>query len=323
MIGGMNPETRKSFIKELKTQNVVESVSTSDVYFGEDPSMSAAFFESQEDKNYFHTSLLSVDDEFLRTFNLKMKQGRFFEMEKQTDFDAAILNETALKEHSGGGSMVDKIIFVGGKKYTVIGIVKDFNFRSLHYPIQPLVITRIDNCDNVFIKIKNDQISEVVKILQKQWKKYNILYPLNYEFHDEVVAENYVKDLQAKRLLLILSVISITIACVGLYAISFFTIIRRTKEIGIRKINGAKVSEVMMILNKDLMTIVIVAFVIVTPVAYYAMHRWLENFAYKTELSWWIFALAGVIALGIALLTVSFQSFRAAIRNPVEALRYE
>ena len=185
------------------------------------------------------------------------------------------------------------------------------------------MITRIDNFGNVFIKINNDQISEVVKILQKQWKKFNIQFPLNYEFHDEVVAEHYIKDQQAKRLLLILSFISITIACVGLYAISFFTIIRRTKEIGIRKINGARVSEVMMMLIKNFMTMVIVASVIATPVAYYAMHRWLENFAYKTELSWWIFALAGVFALGIALLTVSWQSFRVATRNPVKALRYE
>jgi putative ABC transport system permease protein len=319
----MNPETRKSFIEELKTYNAIKSISTSDVYFGEDFGMNGAFFETEEDKNYFHTSVLPVDDEFLNTFNLKMKEGRFFEKAKQTDFNAAILNETALKQYSGEGSMIDKDVIVGGKTYYVIGIVKDFNFRSLHNPIQPLVITRIENFGNVSVKITNDKIPEAIEILQKLWKKYNIPFPLSYEFHDAVVAAHYIKDQQAKRLLLILSIISIAIACVGLYAISFFTIVRRTKEIGIRKVNGALVTEVITMLNRDFIKWVAIAFFIVCPVAWFTMHRWLQNFAYKTTLSWWVFAAAGGIIIMIALLTVSIQSYKAATRNPVEALRYE
>ncbi len=319
----MHPETRRSFIEELKTYDVIESVSTSDAYFGEDFSMNGAWFESHSDENYFHTSVLPVDDSFMGTFNLKMKEGRFFDKDKQTDFDAALLNETALKEYSGNGSMVDKDLIVGDRKYTVIGIVKDFNFRSLHYPIQPLVITRIDNFGNIFIKVQNDQIKAADKILQKLWEKYKISSPLEYQFHDEVVAEHYIKDHQAKRLLFILSVISIIIACVGLYAISFFRIVRRTKEIGIRKVNGANVAEVMNMLNMDFLKWVIIAFIISCPIAWFAMHKWLQNFAYKTELSWWVFAAAGAVAMIVALLTVSWQSWRAATRNPVEALRYE
>lgn len=124
-------------------------------------------------------------------------------------------------------------------------------------------------------------------------------------------------------MLLFLSLVSVIIACVGLYAISFFTIIKRTKEIGIRKVNGAKVSEILTLLNKDFIKWVALAFLVATPIAWLAMNKWLENFAYRTNLSWWIFALAGILALGIALLTVSWQSRWAATRNPVEALRYE
>lgn len=319
----MNPATRKSFIDELKTHDAVESVSTSDVYFGGDVSMNAAFFELQEDKNYFHTSILPVDDAFLSTFNLEMKEGRFFDKEKKTDFDAAILNETALMEYKGQGSMMDKDVIIEDKKLQIIGIVKDFNFRSLHHPIQPLVITRVENFGNVFIKIRNNNIPEVAKVVAGLWRKYNLQIPLDYTFHDEVVAEHYKNDQQARRLLLILSFLSITIACVGLYAISFFTIVRRTKEIGIRKVNGAGVTEVMVMLNNDFLKLVALAFITACPLAWYAMNAWLRNFAYKTSLSWWLFAIAGGITLVIALLTVSMQSWRTATRNPVEALRYE
>ncbi len=319
----LNPQTRQNFIDKLKSYNSVQSVSTSDVYFGEDFSMNGAWFETREDEYYFHTSVLPVDDEFLNTFGFKMKEGRYFEKERQTDFDAAILNESAVKVYTGNGSLVGTNVIVGEKTYKVIGIVNDFNFRSLHHKIEPLVITRIENLGDVFIKVRNAQVSEVLSTIQNLWAEFKIDFPLNYEFHDEVLAQHYVKDQQAKKLLLLLSIISIVIACVGLYAVSLFTILKKTKEIGIRKVNGARVSEVMTMLNKDFVKWVVIAFVIATPIAYYAMDKWLESFAYKTTLSWWIFALAGLLALGIALLTVSWQSWRAATRNPVEALRYE
>ena len=319
----MSPQSRQNFIDKLKSYNSVQSVSTSDVYFGEDFSMNSAYFQTREDENYFHTSVLPADDEFLNTFSFKMKEGRYFEKERQIDFDAAILNESAVKLYTGNGSLVGTNVIVGEKTYQVVGIVNDFNFRSLHNKIEPLVITRIENFGNIFVKVRNAQIPEVLATIQNLWNEFKLDFPIDYKFHDEVLAQHYAKDQQAKKLLLLLSLISIVIACVGLYAISLFTIIRKTKEIGIRKVNGAKVSEVMTLLNKDFVKWVAFAFVIATPIAYYAMNKWLENFAYKTELSWWIFALAGLLALGIALLTVSWQSWRAATRNPVEALRYE
>jgi len=319
----MAPETRSAFIEEIKKHTAIQSVSTSDVYFGYDPSMNGAFFETQEDENYFHTSILPVDDEFFSTFNIQLKEGRLFEKERQTDFEAAILNETAAKEYQKKGSLIGKKLYIDGTYYDIIGIVKDFNYRSLYHALQPLVITRIENFGNVFVKVRNNQIQEALEIIRAQRKELGLTKPLQFSFHDEIVAEHYVKDQQAKKLLLFLSLVSVLIACVGLYAISFFTIIRRTKEIGIRKVNGAKVSEILTMLNRNFIKWVTIAFLIACPIAYYAMNKWLENFAYKTTLSWWIFALAGALALGIALLTVSLQSWKAATRNPVEALRYE
>ncbi len=319
----MAPETRKTFIEEIKTDASIQSVSTSDVYFGDDPGMGGAFFGTQEDGKYFHTSVLPVDDEFLNTFNLQMLKGRFFKKELKSDSEAVILNETAAKEYQESGSLIGKNLVLNGSDCTIIGIVKDFNFRSLYHAVQPLAFIQIENFGNVFVKVRNNQIPAALEIIRSKRKELNLTKPLEYSFHDEVIAGHYLKDQQAKKLLLFLSLVSVLIACVGLYAISFFTIIKRTKEIGIRKVNGAKTSELLSMLNKDFMKWVAFAFVIACPIAYYAMNKWLENFAYKTTLSWWIFALAGVLALGIALLTVSFQSWKAATRNPIESLRYE
>ncbi|MDA3944729.1 MAG: ABC transporter permease [Bacteroidetes bacterium] len=318
----MNPETRRSFIEQLKTFTVIESVATSDAYFGEDPSMNAAYFGTMEDENYFHTTILPVDYDFINTFKLEMVEGRFFDKDRQTDSKAVVLNETARDLYSGEGSLIGTKVIVDGD-YDVIGIVKDFNFRSLHHPIQPLVLTSVDNFGMVYVKISGNRIAEGLSIITEQWEKSEIPIPLHYRFHDEVLSRHYVKDQQAKKLLMLLALIAIAIACVGLYAISFFSIVKRTKEVGVRKVNGASIAEILALLNKDFVKWVAIAFVIATPIAYYAMHKWLQNFAYKTELSWWIFALAGLLALGIALLTVSWQSWRAARRNPVEALRYE
>jgi putative ABC transport system permease protein len=212
----MNPNTRKNFIEDLKSSSAVKSISTSDIYFGEDPSMNAAYFETREDENFFHTSVFPVDDAFLTTFGLEMKEGRFFEKERESDFKAVVLNEAALKKYTGKESLIGKEVIVDGN-YKVIGIVKDFNFRSLHHSIQPLVMTRVENFGNVHVKISKNRTAEVVEIAESLWKKHHIEIPFRYTFHDDVFARHYIKDQQAKKLLLILSIISITIACVGLY----------------------------------------------------------------------------------------------------------
>jgi len=321
---GMNDANRKSFINDLKAYAAIKDVTTSDVNFGKDaPGMTSAYFETQNEDNFVHTSAMQVDDEFLKTFGLKMNQGRFFDTNHPTDDKAVILNQTAANEYRKKGSLIGKELLMNNSRFRIIGIIKDFNYRSLYHKIQPLIMLRSENNGNIFVKYRTNEISDVIAILQKQWKKYNISQPLQYEFHNAVLASQYGRDQQAKKLLLILSILSIAIAAVGLYAISLFTIISKTKEIGIRKVNGANISEVMTLLNKDFAKWVAIAFVVATPIAWYIMNLWLENFAYRTGLSWWVFALAGILSFAIALLTVSWQSYKAATCNPIDALRYE
>ena len=231
---------RSVFIKELKTCPAVIDIATGDIVFGNDPAMTPAYFETQEDKNYFHTSHFIVDEAFKNVFNFKMLEGRFFNNKKFSNTNAVVLNETAAKEYSGTGSLLGKELLVGDQTYTIIGITEDFNFRSLYHPIQPLIIRYSEDYGDIYIKTKQSRAREVIGMLQEQWKKFNIPGAFRYTFHDELLASQYEKDRQMKKLLLILSIISICIACVGLYAISLFITIRKTKEIGIRKVNGAK-----------------------------------------------------------------------------------
>lgn len=171
--------------------------------------------------------------------------------------------------------------------------------------------------------MKSDHIISTVDYIRKAFKSYNLTYPLDFKFLDNDYNKLYQTEERMSKIFGYFSFLAIIISCLGLIGLSLFMTEQRTKEIGIRKVNGARISEVMVLLSKDYVKWVGIAFLIATPIAWYAMHKWLENFAYKTELSWWIFAMAGLLALGIVLLTVSWQSWKAATRNPVEALRYE
>ncbi len=324
-LGNMGDTQRESFINQLKSNSSIKTVATSWAYLGTELGQSTAFFESLEDENSVQSSVITVDAEFQEVFKFNLREGRFFDSEKRTDFNSVILNEAAAKKYQKAGSLVGKnlYLYANEKPFQIIGIANDFNFRSLHHKIEPLVIKYAENCNKVFVKLDYAQISTAIKEIQKQWEEFNIQEPFEYRFHNEILAKHYEKEQQAKRILFVLSIISIVITCIGLYAISHFTIKKKIKEIGIRKVNGAKASEILVLLNKDFLKWVTIAFIVATPVTFFIINKWLENFAYKTILNWWIFALAGFLIVGIALLTVSFQSWKAATRNPVEALRYE
>jgi len=206
----------------------------------------------------------------------------------------------------------------------VVGVVPDFHYTNLHNEEKPLVIVPRKMFSSCFIiRINPARHSQAVSTIESIWTKINPGYPFQYEYMTESYRRIYADEYAQTRVLSLFALISILLSALGMYALAAFTMQRRVKEIGIRKINGAKVWEVMLMLNKEFLKWVAIGFAIATPVAWYAMHRWLESFAYKADLSWWIFAAAGSLALGIALVTVSWLSWRAATRNPVEALRYE
>ena len=261
---------------------------------------------------------LNVDTSFLKVFRIPVIMGREL---RPSDFNkVCYINETAFKL-TGWKSFF-------GEKYhgkEIIGIVKDFNFANMYNPIGPLVIPISSDMgiSHLTVRVNPGNLQRVINTLKATWKEVCPGHELKYQFYDEWLNSMYKGEERLVSSIRLSAILAILISCLGILGLAEYTIKRRTKEIGLRKVNGATILNIIILLNTNFFKWVLIGFVIACPVTYFIMHKWLENFAYKTVLSWWIFALAGIIALGIALLTVSWQSWRAATRNPVEALRYE
>ena len=238
--------------------------------------------------------------------------------------DMIWLNETAVREMDLPDVPLSAKIY--GKERPVYGVVKDFHFKNLQQSIGPAFfqVMKPDYMPwSILIKVSSKNLNSTVARIEKEYDKITNGTPIIMGFMEESLHQWYQEEEKLSKLIKSYALLTIIISVMGLFAISTYYCQQKFKEIGIRKVNGAKIKEVMIMLNKDFVKWVAIAFVFACPIAWYAMHKWLENFAYKTELSWWIFALAGVLAMGIALMTVSWQSWRAARRNPLEALRYE
>jgi putative ABC transport system permease protein len=271
-------------------------------------------------------NVIYADARFLDCFGIKLISGRNFKEETQQDLNSILVNQK-LVQRAGWKDPINQTIDRNGLM-TVIGTVEDFNFASLYSQIKPLIIMcnpAYDgwgyNCVNIRYQTTDIRaLSEKIRLL---WERDfpGITYEIS--FLNDQLTENYKSLEDQQRIVSFFSIMSIIIACMGLFGLTSFIARRRTREIGIRRINGGKISEMIMMLNTSFLNWIIWAIIIAIPFSWYAMHKWLQQFAYKIELSWWIFGLACLMVLCIALLTVSWQSFRAATRNPVEALRYE
>jgi putative ABC transport system permease protein len=260
---------------------------------------------------------------------LQIVQGRFFSEDLTTDQHKMVVNETFLRQNKMDNPIGAKFMMGFGQDAAlseIIGVVKDFHYKQVNEPIGSLVIQNEPRASYCLVSLNTKNFNSLNNTIQGIKATTNDLspsFPVEISFFDQAIENLYQSELQFRRTFSLFAGCAIVICCLGILAMSLFACQRRIKEIGIRKVNGARVSEVMAMLNRDFVKWVAIAFVIATPISYFAMFKWLESFAYKTELSWWIFALAGLLAMGIALLTVSWQSWKAATRNPVEALRYE
>jgi putative ABC transport system permease protein len=206
----------------------------------------------------------------------------------------------------------------------VIGVVKDFHSSSLHYPIKPFLFRIYKPWHSyIFIRVNSNMISDALKSIETDFQKYAPEYPFNFEFLDEAFNIQYSSEMELKKLFNLFSLLSIFVACLGLFGLAAFTAEQKTKEIGIRKVLGASVSGIITMLSKEFVKWVLIANFVAWTIAYIFMNKWLQNFAYRTSMSIWIFILSGSIALFIALLTVSYQSIKAATANPVDSLKYE
>lgn len=274
----------------------------------------------------FRVANVRVDSYFLPTYEIKLIAGNNINDQKKEEAEY-LVNRSAVEKIGWGSpeNAIGQFMEYGGKKGKIVGVVGDFHYETLHNPVSPIIMYNDPSSyDHISVRILPSNLKSTISFIEENWQKYNTSgTPFSYQFIDERFAQLYHTEEYTRTIFSYFMILAISIAILGLFGLSLFVMERRTKEIGIRKVSGATISEVMAMLNKDFVKWVAIAFVIATPMAYYAMNKWLENFAYKTELSWWVFALAGILALGIALLTVSWQSWKAATRNPVEALRYE
>jgi len=290
---------------------------------------SSAIDESHKDKPLY---VLAVEDNFLDFFDIPIVAGRNFpKFNPERKGEDYILNETAVKylgwnaQEAIGRPLKIKFdtpdIFYGG---TVIGVVKDFNFNTLKKEIKPYVLFQKPIFYICFlVQVDSVRKEEAIMDLKKIWEEELPDYPFQYEFISDVYKAAYQKEFTQAKLTAFFSILAIIIICLGLFSVTSVLVARRTKEIGIRKVNGASVLNLLAMLNTDFIKWFAIAFIIACPAGWYAMHRWLQNFVYRTEIKWWLFAVAGLVVLTVTLITVCLQSWRAATRNPVEALRYE
>ncbi len=267
---------------------------------------------------------LAVTPNFFDFFGIKMLEGHTFSPNKKS-YEEFVFNKKTIEKY--GLDNVQEVKLHASDNTKIIAVAENFNFESAHLPIRPIGFSYVgDIGDKMYLKLNTHNLNETQNTLaqiEQLWDKLSPNLPLEYKFLDDSWNTLYHKEIQFQKVLNYAGIISLFIACLGLFGLSVFVAERRTKEIGIRKVNGATIGEILKLLNMAFVRWILIAFVIATPIAYYSMTKWLENFAYKTSLSWWLFALAGVAALGVALLTVTWQSYRAASRNPVAALRYE
>jgi putative ABC transport system permease protein len=259
---------------------------------------------------------LSVDTAFVPAFGITLLKGRNF---SPGDKNVCLVNETLMKE-SNWDEYRGKL--ANGNE--IIGVVQDFHTGSLYEKIVPVEMDfNTSYLPDMSIKMNEGNLQGTLDFIKATWKRMAPYSPMEYYFYDDWIGRQYKKEEAFARLISAFTLIAILISCMGLFGLLAYLIERRAREIAIRKINGAENTEIMVMLNRDFAKWVAISFVIATPVAWLVMHKWLENFAYKTELNWWFFALAGLIALGIALVTVSWKSWLAARRNPSEAMKYE
>jgi putative ABC transport system permease protein len=321
--GGIAQQENAFLDEARKINGVVNISSMGDNFFGSHSTTYDLGWEGKPAEANIRFEVVSANYQTLETMEMSMVEGRSFSSEFGNDADKIILNQTAIAE-MGLKDPIGKTVRFWGEEKQIIGVVKNFNVESLHQKIGPLLFyLEPGKTLKIIARIEAGREKPVLAELGKLYSKFNPGFSFDYRFMDTAYQAQYESENRVAILSRYFAVLGILISCLGLFGLAAFAAEQRIKEIGVRKVNGARISDVMTMLNSEFMIWVALAFVIATPIAWYILNKWLENFAYKTTLSWWIFALAGLLALGIALLTVSWQSWRAATRNPVEALRYE
>ncbi len=272
---------------------------------------------------------IGFDEDMLALYKIKLLAGQGFSGNTKSDSLHVVLNETAVKSLNLTdplGQLIE-LSDEGSQQVKVVGVVKDFNFESLHKKVGPMVLgyrsNIFQNIDYFSLKFDPKHTAEALAHAESVHKQFDTRSSMEYHFLDEQWASFYADDRRLSNIFAIGGGVTILIACLGLFGLASFTIQQRRKEIGVRKVLGASVSSIVALLSVDFIKLIVIALAIATPIAWYVMQQWLSGFAYKIEISWWLFAGAGILVIAVALLTVSFQSVKAAIMNPVDSLKDE
>jgi putative ABC transport system permease protein len=328
--------TRQSyeFIKtEFMNNPSVLNVAASSTVPGK-PVMNIAYrLEGLPEDDYFSMDTFFVDYDFLETIGIEVAKGRSFSKDFGTDEENAfMLNEAAARELNWQNALEKQVIWPSDlrrldaivKKGQVVGVVKDFHVASLHQTIGPVLFqVRPSSFRYITARISPANIPQTLSFFRGKWAQLSPVFPFEYTFLDEDFDRLYRADEKVGRVVGIFSLLAVVVACFGLFGLASFAAEQRTKEIGIRKVLGASVPGIITLLSREFTKWVLIANLLAWPIAYLAMNRWLQNFAYKMSLNPWVFVLAGFLAFAIALATVSYQSITAALSDPIDSLRYE
>ncbi len=317
----------QTFKNAILSNHSILSVSASSSKLPNEPSKSWLMGTNKErtEVTYARFCMNYVDYDYLETIGIQLIAGRSFSKEISSDFqNTVILNETALKAYGGLELVGQRLKSIGVWNCTLIGVVQDYHVESLYDDIWP-VCFRLDPdyIQQIVVRISADNVAGTIDFLQKEWKEAVPQYPFEYQFSDDAVNQIYRAEQNIGKLIAASTLLTIFIACLGIFGLSVYLIARRTKEIGLRKILGASIAGIVSMLTKDFVKWTVFSNIIAWPLAYYAVNRWLQNFAYRIEMTVWPFLFAGLAALGITFFTVSWQAIRAATVNPVKSLRYE
>ncbi|GAB3175498.1 ABC transporter permease [Telluribacter humicola] len=321
----------EAFKQEVGNLPQVESTTIS--YYMPTPSSRSdnTFYpEGQQQDKGMNMQHWPVDHDYVKTLNLEIVAGRDFSRDFPSDSLGMLVNESAVKLLGFTGNPIGKkVMTLYGPNpedqiaYTIIGVVKNFHYESLRKNIGPVSMILGRSPGIIALKLKTDDVQASVASVEQLWKKMAPGQPFESRFMDEDFDKEYRAEQRVGQIFITFALLSILIGCLGLFGLAAFTAERRTKEIGVRKVLGASVGDIVTMLSRDFLKLVLIAIVIASPIAWYAMNRWLSDFAFKEDIQWWVFVAAGLLAAGIALLTVSFQSIKAALMNPVKSLKSE
>jgi putative ABC transport system permease protein len=280
-----------------------------------------------DSKNGFNMQTWTVDYDYFKTLGMELSKGRAFSKDYGSDSSAVLINESVAKIMNIADPIGKKIYTLDDDRkvisFDIIGMVKNFHFESLRQNIGPLCFRLGRSTYLSSFKVQTKNIKPLLSQIETKWKAMAPGMPFSHRFLDESFDEMYRGEQRVSNIALTFAILAIVVACLGLFGLASFIAEQRTKEIGIRKVLGLNMEGIVRLLSKDFLKLVLIAFVIASPVAWYFMHRWLQDFAFRVDISWWVFALAGFLALCIAMLTVSFQAIKAALANPIKSLRTE